>query len=205
MPTIKFTFVFSFISILIFFFQPAQRGYRYNKNGVKYLPCVPTEIDAFSPKICGVHKKYIIVIIIATCTGKTMPSTIASDLGNSKLIEKYDLDVLLGISDNLYINFDIDNNLDTITKLKIENSIETFKLKEIYSTNHRDYVKDLIRKVIIYNQSRIDELYSQYGNLFSSREEVWTMVLGNYIDSDDLGKRPLAKLTTDIMQELGIK
>lgn len=115
----------------------------------------------------------------------------------------YDLNVLLGMSDNFKVEFKFDCDGDT--KSKIKNSIETFKLDKIYSINHRDYLKDLIRKAIIYNQTRIDELYSQYGNLFSSREEVWIMVLGNYIDSDDLGKRPLAKLTKDIMEELGIK
>jgi len=107
------------------------------------------------------------------------------------------------MSDNFKVEFKFDCDGDT--KSKIKNSIETFKLDKIYSINHRDYVKDLIRKAIIYNQTRIDELYSQYGNLFSCREEVWTMVLGNYIDSDDLGKRPLSKLTKDIMEELGIK
>jgi hypothetical protein len=115
--------------------------------------------------------------------------------------KKYDLNVLLGLSDNLCIDFNINKDSDN----KIKNSIETFKLDKIYSTNHKDYVKDLIRKAIIYDENRIDELYNQYGSLFSSKDEVWTMVLGNYINPDDLGKRPLAKLTKDIMDELGIK
>jgi len=123
------------------------------------------------------------------------------DFSNKELDEKYDLNVLLGLSDNLCIDFNINKDSDN----KIKNSIETFKLDKIYSTNHRDYVKDLIRKAIIYNESRIDELYNQYASLFSSKDEVWIMVLGNYINPDDLGKRPLAKLTKDIMDELGIK
>lgn len=127
------------------------------------------------------------------------------DLGNEKLDKKYDLNVLLGISDNLYLDLIIDKNCDDNTKKKIENSIDTFKLDKIYSCNHRDYVKDLIRKAIIYNESRINELYNQYGSLFSSREEVVNMIVSNYVDENDLGKRPLAKLTRDICKELGIK
>lgn len=115
----------------------------------------------------------------------------------------YDINYLLGNSDNFDIDIEpIDLNSDK--GKKIHNSISIFRLDKIYNF-HKDYVKELIKKAIIYNESRIDELYEQYPELFSSREEVVQMVVSNYIDKDDLGKRPLAKLTMDICEQLGLK
>ncbi len=114
----------------------------------------------------------------------------------------YDVDVLLGMSENFEIDFD---KLDDEMPKKVKKSIDTFKLKEVYSQNHKDYVKELIRKAIIYNDSRINEIYSQYGELFNNKEEVINMIVGNYIGVEEIGKRPLGKLTRDICNELGIK
>lgn len=50
----------------------------------------------------------------------------------------------------------------------------------------------------------IDELYTQYPELFKSTDEVLQMVVSNYI-GDALGKRPLYKLTRGICEELGIR
>ncbi|GCD10339.1 hypothetical protein [Clostridium tagluense] len=116
--------------------------------------------------------------------------------------KSYDISYLLGNSDNFKIELKPqDPNSDK--GKKIQNSINTFHLEDLYNF-HKDYVRELIKKAIIYNESRIDELYTQYPELFKSREEVVQMVVSNYISNKDLGKRPLAKLTKDICEELGL-
>ncbi|MFD3156672.1 hypothetical protein ACFIJ5_07390 [Haloimpatiens sp. FM7330] len=117
--------------------------------------------------------------------------------------EEYDISYLLGNSDNFKIEIK-PKDCESETGKKIQNSIDTFQLEELYNF-HKDYVRELIKKAIIYNESRIDELYTQYPELFSSREEVLQMVVSNYICDEDLGKRPLSKLTKDICDELGLK
>ncbi len=133
----------------------------------------------------------------------------------------YDVDVLLGMSENFEIDIEIKDKLEHKTQDKekikklddkydkkkdmVDKSIKTFKLKKVYSQNHKDYVKELIRKAIIYNDSRINEIYSQYGELFNNKEEVINMIVGNYIGVEEIGKRPLGILTRDICNELGIK
>lgn len=117
--------------------------------------------------------------------------------------ERYDINYLLGTSENFKIEIEISSNDSRVDK-KIQNSINTFHLKELYNL-HKDYIRELIKKAIIYNESRIDELYTQYPKLFNSREEVLQMVVSNYINDDDLEKRPLAKLTKDICEELGLR
>lgn len=117
--------------------------------------------------------------------------------------DRYDISYLLGNSDNFKIEIK-PNNLESDIGGKIKNSIDTFHLDKLYNF-HKDYVRELIKKAIIYNESRIDELFTQYPELFKSREEVVQMVVSNYITVEDLGKRPLAKLTKDICEELGLR
>lgn len=126
----------------------------------------------------------------------------SDDLKNGNYTGTY-VDFLLGKSDNFEIGF---VGLSTLNKYKkAMNNIRDFKLVGLYK-NHRDYIQELIKKAIVYNKTRIDELYSQYGGtLFSSREEVVSTIIGNYIDEKDLDKRVLAKFILDISEELGLK
>ncbi|MDU7253057.1 MAG: hypothetical protein E6274_12105, partial [Clostridium sp.] len=117
--------------------------------------------------------------------------------------EIYDIRYLLGDSDNFKIEIKLNNPKSDIGT-KIQNSIDTFQIQDLYNF-HKDYIRELIKKSIIYNKSRIDELYTQYPELFRSREEVIKMVISNYIYDEDLGKRPLSKLTKDICEELGLR
>jgi hypothetical protein len=88
--------------------------------------------------------------------------------------------------------------------LKEKGNVEIFHLKDVYN-QHKDYVLDLIQKNIIYNDSYIESLFKQFeGTLFKNKEDVMRLLSSNYITEEDLGKRPLAKLTRDISEELGL-
>lgn len=86
---------------------------------------------------------------------------------------------------------------------EIENSINTFHLQEVYQS-HKDYVQELVKKAKIYNDTQCNEFLRNFRGLFSSKEEMLRMIFGNYISEEDLGKRPLAKLTKDLLDDLGI-
>ncbi|MCA0757033.1 hypothetical protein KP806_18385 [Paenibacillus sp. N4] len=113
------------------------------------------------------------------------------------------IDFLLGSGDE----FDIElksNTPDNKFEDRLKNSADIFKLKELYNM-HKDYVVELIKKSVMYPDSRIDELLHQYqGKLFTSRVDVIQTLLSNYVQSAHLDKRILAKLSRDISRELGI-
>ncbi len=89
-------------------------------------------------------------------------------------------------------------------QLRIKENLKVFRIEGLYQ-NHKDYVIDLIQKNIVYSDSYIDELYKNYeGTLFKNREDVLRLVTSNYVTEDELEKRPLAKLTRDIAEELGL-
>ncbi len=115
---------------------------------------------------------------------------------------KFELDTI----DYLYgykPQFSIHISGDDDNERKINNSINTFKINALYR-NHEDYISELIRRAQIYTDSQIDELYKKYGGMFKSRKEIETFIFGNYIETKNFIKRPLSKLTTDILEDLGI-
>lgn len=90
---------------------------------------------------------------------------------------------------------------DETGKKYIEGVQEFFKLQDLYKEHHNDYVRDIIKNLIIYDESKIEELQQNFSGLFETREDVLDVVLMNRIQINDWGKRPLAKLTHDIYQE----
>ncbi|PCD05708.1 hypothetical protein CMV16_22005 [Peribacillus simplex] len=114
----------------------------------------------------------------------------------------YNYKYLLGLSKEFKVNLEI-NTQDEGLQRKVKKSIETFALEDLYNT-HLDIVRDIIRSSIVNNKSRIDEIYEQFSDIFSSREEVMQSLYVNYMNEQDLGKRPFSKLTQDICKELGL-
>ncbi len=96
-------------------------------------------------------------------------------------------------------NLELDSN-----DAKAKKNIKDFALEEIYK-NHKDIVLELIQKSVMYNESYIEELMKNYeGTLFKNEEDLLRLIFGGYISDEDLGKRPLSKLTKDILEQLEI-
>ncbi|KMK92428.1 hypothetical protein, partial [Rossellomorea marisflavi] len=112
----------------------------------------------------------------------------------------YDYKYLLGISNNFSIKIS-NNALDDITRKKIDTSIKTFALDEIYN-NHQDYVKDVIRSSVINTTERIKEIHSTLPDLFKSENDVLQTLYLSYFNEQDVGKRPLSKLTKDVYDQI---
>jgi len=77
-------------------------------------------------------------------------------------------------------------------------NIELFKLQELYR-QHKDIVVELLVKKAYYPQTYIEELENSFG---FSKDEIYRYLVSNYINENELHKRPLSKLTKDIAKEL---
>ncbi|WP_134703795.1 hypothetical protein [Ammoniphilus sp. YIM 78166] len=120
--------------------------------------------------------------------------------------QKNAMDFILGKPEKYNIKFKVSEEArqNKAFLKRAFNNVKVFKLTELYQT-HKDYVSDIIKKSIIYNEDRINELYDLYqGTLFSSKEEIKQMIATNYLEENDLDKRALSKLTKDISEELGL-
>lgn len=84
---------------------------------------------------------------------------------------------------------------------QLENQNNRLHITELYN-EHKDYIKDLFKNYYINTNERVRELLNNFPELFSTEEEVRSLMLMNDIRKENWGKRPLAKLTHDIYNEL---
>lgn len=100
------------------------------------------------------------------------------------------------------IDFNFNPSLNNSEMTMINNSLKTFKTKELYN-NHKDIAQELVYKAYYYNKTKIDELQSILGTNSGIDENfIERVVYGNYIHENNFGKRPLAKFTGEILSDL---
>lgn len=100
------------------------------------------------------------------------------------------------------IDFDFVPNLDYSDTTMINNSLKTFKTKELYN-NHKDIAQELIFKSHYYNDTKKEELKNILGTDSGIDDNfIDRVVYGNYNQENDFGKRPLAKFTGDLLSKL---
>lgn len=100
--------------------------------------------------------------------------------------------------DNKQIGIEIDCSRE------LESNVQELKLGEVYQI-HSDIVQECIKKAIMFNPDYMTDLFNTYNGLFESEEELYRIVFGNYMEESSYGKRPLSKLTKDILSKLLIE
>ena len=100
--------------------------------------------------------------------------------------------------DNKQIGIEIDCSRE------LESNVQELKLREVYQ-RHSDIVQECIKKAIMFNPDYMTDLFNTYNGLFESEEELYRIVFGNYMEESSYGKRPLSKLTKDILSKLLIE
>ena len=124
-----------------------------------------------------------------------------ADAKSDKFHQKL-LDAFLGKPDGDF-SIVIDNiAIDTELHQKIENSKALFKLEEVYQT-HQEYVRELLIKQRIYNEGTyLKMLKQQFDDMgvHFSESELELFLYGFRWDNEDHHKRPLSKLTYDIVK-----
>ena len=88
----------------------------------------------------------------------------------------------------------------------IENPNEntkTLALQELYA-QHTDFVKEIMDKIQAYNADLYEPLISSFQGLSKTPEEIDRLIWGVYIDDEKQIKRPLSKLTIDILKQFDV-
>ncbi|MDR6527210.1 hypothetical protein [Chryseobacterium rhizosphaerae] len=75
-------------------------------------------------------------------------------------------------------------------------------IDKIYS-EHLDYVEELLDKVYAYNKDYYTSMIDSYNGLNKTPQQIETIIWGAYLEENK--KRPLSKLTADILDQLKIK
>ena len=79
-------------------------------------------------------------------------------------------------------------------------SIEKLGISELYN-EHVDYVKDILDKIQAYNPATYLAILKDFQGIVHTAADLDRMIWGNYTELSDSDKRPLAKLTADILRQ----
>lgn len=82
-------------------------------------------------------------------------------------------------------------------------NIGVFMLNELYK-NHLDYINEIVNKAKAYNADYYDSLIDSFHQLGARPSEINRYIWGCYLDVAEQNKRPLSKLTKDILDQLDI-
>jgi len=102
------------------------------------------------------------------------------------------------------VDFDISKNISKEEQRKYKNSIKMFALEALYN-EHADYIQEIIDKAYMYNDSYYDGLVETFSGMGKTPQEIQQLIFGNYVALSDNEKRPLSKLTSDLLNQIGIK
>ena len=84
------------------------------------------------------------------------------------------------------------------------NNVDVLGLEDVYS-GHTDVLADIVTKSQAYNESFYQSLVDSYSGLGKTPAEIFRLIWGTYMDSNEYSMRPLSKFTKDILEEFGIK
>jgi len=164
------------------------------------------DLDHFHPKSIFPFLAVNFYNLIPSCS---TCNKLKSDDISLKLIHPYDskvneMKITYWLNDMRFyhtkeITFDSTNSIDIKIKNMPNINKQVFQIERLYQ-EHKDIVIELILKHLHYPSSYIKEL-SDFGY---SKEEIYRFVFSNYLEENEFSKRPLAKLTRDIAEELGL-
>lgn len=128
-----------------------------------------------------------------------------------KLTEQFDHNPWMAYSKDQAPRFKIDLSdgdfFPSVPKVLIENeSKETQHLliRELYNTAHVDYVKELLLKIEAYSNPEVFQSVADAFQGIATPSELQRIIWGNFVLRQDNDKRPLAKLTCDILEQWGM-
>lgn len=171
---------------------------------------IKPELDHFYPKTLYPYlgmSFYNLIPSCETCNGvnaKHQADPIIEGLKNPYLINAKDFRFTYKINSlNLINPLSSSGSVSISFKSRIQGHLKVFKLDALYE-KHSDHVIELIVKSKLkYSEYYRKHLQSLKG-LNISENEINRMIIGNYVNEEEIHKRPLAKLYQDLAKELGL-
>lgn len=85
-----------------------------------------------------------------------------------------------------------------------KSNIEVFGLKERYN-QIKDYAEEIVFKALTYNDGYYESILQTFDQMLLTKSEMDRIIFGNYVSPEDFHKRPLSKLTHDILEQFDVK
>lgn len=127
-----------------------------------------------------------------------------------KLTEQFDHNPWMAYSIDQAPRFKIDLSdgvFPSAPKVLIEHENKDMKrllIKDLYNTAHIDYVKELLFRIEAYSNPEVFQSVVDAFQGIATPAELQRIIWGNYVSNQDCDKRPLAKLTSDVLKQWGM-
>ena len=82
-----------------------------------------------------------------------------------------------------------------------QQNIKSLGLSVLYN-EHKDFVMELVDKSVTYDKILQKGIVDSFQGIFHSPQEVHDLIFGGYLSDAEQEKRPLSKLTSDILDQL---
>lgn len=119
--------------------------------------------------------------------------------------EKFKTDELLTFDFHIkgvdFLNDKQQLGIEIYSSKEVESNIKFLRLRELYQI-HTDVVQECIKKAMMFEPDYLNYLANEYKDLFKSEEELYRILFGNFYEENAYGKRPLSKMTSDILRDL---
>jgi 5-methylcytosine-specific restriction endonuclease McrA len=182
-----------------------NRSYTFtiNKNNKKIRP----EFDHFHPKDTYPFLALSFYNLVPSCpicnhTKKT------SEISIHPYIEGFDNNCKFKIKkieecllDDDYSKWEIffDN-----TNNRFNRNIDVLALKELYN-EHKDFVSEIVFKARAYNDDVYKSVIETFTHQGLTEKEMNLLIFGTYLEENEIGLRPLSKLSKDIIEQIGVE
>jgi hypothetical protein len=82
-------------------------------------------------------------------------------------------------------------------------NIQTFGLEDRYN-EIKDYAEEIVFKAMKYNDGYFESIKQTFSQMSLSKSEMDRIIFGNYTNPEEFSKRPLSKLTHDLLKQFGV-
>ncbi|NOZ47302.1 MAG: hypothetical protein GXO79_11060 [Chlorobi bacterium] len=87
---------------------------------------------------------------------------------------------------------------------KFFKNIKHLALKEQYN-EHKDFISEIVFKAISYNSEVYKSVIETFTHQGLTEKEMNLLIFGTYLEENEIGLRPLSKLSKDIIEQIGIE
>lgn len=144
---------------------------------------------------------YNLIPSCPSCNHLKMNSVISNDFAHPYTLKDENQNFKFSFN-YVSLNENYDVKIKVEENSKMYNSLQEFKIKEIYNAHSKKELKDLLELRYKYSDNYIDLLINKTFEGLMSKEEIYRMVFGIEIKEEDYHKRPFSKFKHDIIEEL---
>lgn len=122
--------------------------------------------------------------------------SIESDLSFTTIIRSYG--GAYGFDDDFDLN--VTALANSSQRERVENHLDAFRIVDIYQYR-KGFAAEVMKRNYSLSGSYMESLTAAFPELNLSKADLYRFAYGNFLDTKDLGLRPMAKMTRDLVKE----